>query len=129
MKSSGGIMPSTAVSKRAVETVLSGPAAGAISTSYLGEIIGNKRLIGFDMGGTSTDISVIIDGKPRVTTEGAIGGYPFRLPIVDINTIGAGGGSIAWMDVAKGLHVGPQSAGADPGSSAAKSFSNTKVPS
>ena len=115
MKSSGGIMPSTAVSKRAVETVLSGPAAGAISTSYLGEIIGNKKLIGFDMGGTSTDISVIIDGKPRVTTEGVIGGYPFRLPIVDINTIGAGGGSIAWMDVAKGLHVGPQSAGAYPG--------------
>lgn len=115
MKSSGGIMPSTAVGKRAVETVLSGPAAGAISTSYLGEIIGYKKLIGFDMGGTSTDISVIIDGKPRLTSEGRIGGYPFRLPIVDINTIGAGGGSIAWMDVAKGLHVGPQSAGAAPG--------------
>ena len=115
MKSSGGIMPSTAVGKRAVETVLSGPAAGAISIAYLGESIGRKKLIGFDMGGTSTDISVIIDGKPRLTTEGVIGGYPFRLPIVDINTIGAGGGSIAWMDVARGLHVGPQSAGADPG--------------
>jgi N-methylhydantoinase A len=115
MKSSGGTMPSSAVSQRAVETVLSGPAAGAISVSYLGEITGYKNLIGFDMGGTSTDISVIINGKPRVTTEGVIGGYPFRLPIVDINTIGAGGGSIAWMDVAKGLHVGPQSAGADPG--------------
>jgi N-methylhydantoinase A len=115
MKSSGGIMPSTAVSQRAVETVLSGPAAGAISCSYLGETIGYKKLIGFDMGGTSTDISVIIDGKPRLTTEGRIGAYPFRLPIIDINTIGAGGGSIAWTDVAKGLHVGPQSAGADPG--------------
>ena len=115
MKSSGGIMPSSAVGERAVETVLSGPAAGAISIAYLGEIIGCKKLIGFDMGGTSSDISVIIDGKPRLTTEGVIGGYPFRLPIVDINTIGAGGGSIAWMDVARGLHVGPQSAGAVPG--------------
>lgn len=115
MKSSGGLMPSTAVSKRAVETVLSGPAAGAISVAYLGELTGYKNMIGFDMGGTSADISVIINGKPRVTTEGVIGSYPFRLPIVDINTIGAGGGSIAWIDVAKGLHVGPQSAGADPG--------------
>jgi len=115
MKSSGGIMPSGAVSQRAVETVLSGPAAGAISVSYLGEAIGYKKLIGLDMGGTSADISVIVDGKPRVTAEGMIGTYPFRLPIIDINTIGAGGGSVAWMDVAMGLHVGPQSAGADPG--------------
>jgi N-methylhydantoinase A len=115
MKSSGGIMPSTAISKRAVETVLSGPAAGAIAVSYFGHTAGYENVIGFDMGGTSTDISVIIDGKPRLTSEGAIGGYPFRLPIVDINTIGAGGGSIAWIDLAKGLHVGPRSAGADPG--------------
>ncbi len=115
MKSSGGIMPSTAIHKRAVETVLSGPAAGAIAVAHLGEIAGYRNLIGFDMGGTSTDISVVVDGLPRMTSEGTIGGYPFRLPIVDINTIGAGGGSIGWIDVAKGLHVGPMSAGADPG--------------
>lgn len=115
MKSSGGLMPSIQVHTRAVETVLSGPAAGAIGVSYFGNIAGYDNLIGFDMGGTSTDISVIVNGKPRVTSEGAIGGYPFALPIVDINTIGAGGGSIAWIDVAQGLHVGPESAGADPG--------------
>jgi N-methylhydantoinase A len=108
-------MPSIQVHTRAVETVLSGPAAGAIGVSYFGNIAGYDNLIGFDMGGTSTDVSVIVNGRPRVTSEGAIGGYPFALPIVDINTIGAGGGSIAWIDVAQGLHVGPESAGADPG--------------
>jgi N-methylhydantoinase A len=115
MKSSGGLMPSTQVRSRAVETVLSGPAAGAIAISYFGEIAGYENLIGFDIGGTSTDISIVSGGKPRVTSEGKIGAYPFALPIVDINTIGAGGGSLAYMDVAGGLHVGPESAGAVPG--------------
>lgn len=115
MKSSGGLMPSTQVRSRAVETVLSGPAAGAIAISYFGRIAGYENLIGFDIGGTSTDISIVAGGKPRVTSEGKIGGYPFALPIVDINTIGAGGGSLAYVDVAGGLHVGPESAGADPG--------------
>ena len=115
MKSSGGLMPSTQVQSRAVETVLSGPAAGAIAISYFGKIAGYENLIGFDIGGTSTDISIVVDNKPRVTSEGTIGPYPFALPIVDINTIGAGGGSLAYLDVAGGLHVGPESAGADPG--------------
>ena len=115
MKSSGGLMPSTQVSSRAVETVLSGPAAGAIAIAFFGGMAGYENLIGFDIGGTSTDISIVTGGKPRVTSEGRIGGYPFALPIIDINTIGAGGGSLAYLDVAGGLHVGPESAGAAPG--------------
>jgi N-methylhydantoinase A len=115
MKSSGGVMPSSQVQSRAVETVLSGPAAGAIAIAYFGGLAGYDKLIGFDIGGTSTDISVVVDQKPRITSEGSIGGYPFALPIVDISTIGAGGGSLAYLDVAGGLHVGPESAGADPG--------------
>jgi N-methylhydantoinase A len=115
MKSTGGLMTFKAVDRRAVETALSGPAAGTIAASYLGGLIGRRRLISFDMGGTSTDVSLIVDGKPRVTTDGRIGPYPIKVPMIDIRTIGAGGGSVAWLDAAQILHVGPRSAGADPG--------------
>lgn len=115
MKSTGGLMRFEAVERRAVETVLSGPAAGAIATGWWGELLDQRQLIGFDMGGTSADVSLIVDGQPRVTAEGKIAEYPLKLPMIDIRTIGTGGGSIAWLDLADILHVGPRSAGADPG--------------
>lgn len=115
MKSTGGLMPFHAVQTRAVETVLSGPAAGTLAVAYWGANAGFEKLIGFDIGGTSTDVSLVVDGKPSITTEGAVGEYPVKVPMIDIRTIGAGGGSIGWIDVAGGLHVGPESNGADPG--------------
>jgi N-methylhydantoinase A len=115
MKSTGGLMSFDTVERRAAETVLSGPAAGAIASGYWGELIGQRQVIGFDMGGTSADVSLVVDGRPRVTSEGKIADYPLKLPMLDVRTIGTGGGSIAWLDVADILHVGPQSAGAEPG--------------
>lgn len=115
MKSTGGLMPFRAVENRAVETVLSGPAAGTLAVAHLGANAGFRRLIGVDIGGTSTDVSLVVDDKPSITTEGAVGEYPVKVPMIDIRTIGAGGGSIGWTDVAGGLHVGPESNGADPG--------------
>ena len=82
---------------------------------YLGEMINCPNIIGFDMGGTSSDISVIVNGVPKVTMEGSVAGYPIKRPIIEINTIGAGGGSIAWIDEGGSLLVGPESAGAVPG--------------
>ena len=114
MQSSGGIVSTEVVKKEAVRTVLSGPAGGVISALHLGKLIGLGRLITFDMGGTSTDVS-LIDGRPTLTTESEIGGMPIKVPMVDIHTIGAGGGSIAYVDEGGILRVGPQSAGADPG--------------
>lgn len=115
MKSSGGIMPFSTVTRRPIETILSGPAAGALATAFMGRVIGRPNLIGLDMGGTSCDVSLIVGGEPLITTEGRIGNFPLRHPLIDLRTIGAGGGSIAWLDLAGALHVGPQSAGAEPG--------------
>lgn len=115
MKSTGGLMPFPAVETRAVETVLSGPAAGTLAVANWGAHAGFDKLIGIDIGGTSTDVSLVVDGKPSITTEGAVGEYPVKVPMIDIRTIGAGGGSIGWIDVAGGLHIGPESNGADPG--------------
>jgi N-methylhydantoinase A/oxoprolinase/acetone carboxylase beta subunit/N-methylhydantoinase B/oxoprolinase/acetone carboxylase alpha subunit len=115
MKSTGGLMPFHTVETRAVETVLSGPAAGTLAVAYWGAAAGYGKLIGVDIGGTSTDVSLVVDGKPSITTEGAVGEYPVKVPMIDIRTIGAGGGSIGWIDIAGGLHAGPQSNGADPG--------------
>jgi len=115
MKSSGGIMNFKTAQRRAVEAVLSGPAAGALAVNFMGKLSGYENIIGLDMGGTSSDISIVADGRVRMTTDGKIGDYPIKFSIIDITTIGAGGGSIAWLDEALGLHVGPQSAGADPG--------------
>ncbi len=110
MSSAGGTISAEAARERPVHTLLSGP-AGGISAALT---LGRKKWITFDMGGTSTDVAVI-DGSAPVTKEGTIGGYPLRVPILDIHTIGAGGGSVAWFDDGGALRVGPESAGARPG--------------
>jgi len=114
MQSSGGVISAQVARREAVRTILSGPAGGVISALHLGRLTGRDRILTFDMGGTSTDVS-LIDGEPIVTSESEIEGMPVRIPMIDIHTIGAGGGSIAWIDRGGALRVGPQSAGADPG--------------
>jgi len=115
MQSTGGTMTSEVARKMSVHTLLSGPAAGVIGATYIADLVGYKNLITVDMGGTSCDVSLVDKGEPKRTTDGKIGGYPLKIPIIDINTIGAGGGSIAWIDPGGALRVGPESAGADPG--------------
>lgn len=116
IQSNGGVM-SLDVSRRfSVNTVLSGPAAGVIAAKAIAERAGFRNLITCDMGGTSLDIALVAEGQPATTSEIALGyGIPIRVPMLDITTIGAGGGSIAWIDRGGLLQVGPQSAGADPG--------------
>ncbi len=115
MRSSGGVATAEQVSERPVETLLSGPAGGVLGAVALSRVIGLGNLITADVGGTSFDVSVVAQGRPAYRNEGVIEGYPIRLPHIAIHTIGAGGGSIAWIDRAGGLQVGPQSAGALPG--------------
>ena len=115
MKSSGGVTSTRTVRRAPVETALSGPAAGAVGAAYVGAGCGHKNLIGIDIGGTSADVSLIHGGEPGLTTTGRIGDWPIGLPMVDIVTIGAGGGSIARVSDTGALIVGPQSAGAEPG--------------
>jgi N-methylhydantoinase A len=115
MKSSGGVTSTRTVRRGPVETALSGPAAGAVGAAYIGAGSGHPNLIGIDIGGTSADISLIHGGEPGLTTNGRIGGWPVGLPMVDMVTIGAGGGSIARVSDTGALTVGPQSAGAVPG--------------
>ncbi len=115
MKSSGGVTGAEAVRRAPVETALSGPAAGAVGAAYTGQSAGIGDLIAIDIGGTSADVSLIRDGEPGITTSGRIGDWPIGLPMVDIITIGAGGGSIARVNANGGLEVGPVSAGAIPG--------------
>jgi len=111
----GVISPEIAINQ-AVRTILSGPACAPAAAAYVGTPLGLKNVITIDMGGTSFDVCLIKDGKPMMTFESAVGGvYHMRLPMVDIHTIGAGGGSVAYVDSFGVLHVGPQSAGADPG--------------
>ncbi len=117
MQSNGGHISPVEARKFGVRCILSGPAGGVIGCEYVGKMInpvGGYRLIGFDMGGTSTDVSVI-DGQTKITTDAIVSGYPIHIPLLDIHTIGAGGGSIAHVDEGGSLVVGPQSAGADPG--------------
>jgi N-methylhydantoinase A len=116
IQSNGGVM-SLEVSRRfSVNTVLSGPAAGVIAAKAIAERAGFRNVITCDMGGTSLDIALVAEGQPATTSEIALGyGIPIRVPMLDITTIGAGGGSIAWIDRGGLLQVGPQSAGADPG--------------
>jgi N-methylhydantoinase A len=113
--SSGGIMTSDVAARLPVHTVLSGPAGGVAAAVTLGRLIGCPNLITYDMGGTSTDACLIEDLEPALTTEQHIAGLPNRTPQIEINSIGAGGGSIAWLDAGGALRVGPRSAGADPG--------------
>src|SRR6266542_3530257 len=114
MQSNGGSISATRAKNAAVQTILSGPAAGAVGAHAVALAAGYPQIIGFDMGGTSTDVT-LIDGAIGVTTESAVGDFPVRLPIIDIHTVGAGGGSIAYVDAGGALRVGPRSAGADPG--------------
>src|SRR5439155_11709866 len=99
---------------RAVRTVLSGPAGGVVGALETARHSVYHRVLGFDMGGTSTDVS-LSHGAPRETTESVVAGFPIRVPMLDIHTVGAGGGSIARVDAGGLLRVGPESAGADPG--------------
>ena len=114
MQSSGGTIDAENASRRAANLLLSGPAGGLAAARYIGQITGKRKLITFDMGGTSTDVA-LIDGEIRVTHQGQVAGYPVAAPMVDMHTIGAGGGSIAWLDEGGMLQVGPDSAGASPG--------------
>jgi N-methylhydantoinase A/oxoprolinase/acetone carboxylase beta subunit len=114
MQSNGGFMSTKEARKHSVRTVLSGPAGGVGGALEVAKLSGFTRILGFDMGGTSTDVS-LCDGQPRETLEASIDGFPVRVPMLDIHTVGAGGGSIARVDEGGLLRVGPESAGADPG--------------
>ena len=115
MQSNGGAMSATEAGRQAVKTALSGPAGGVVAAMALGKSLNLPRLLTFDMGGTSADVALITDGACPVITTGELGGLPLRTPMLDIHTVGAGGGSLARRDAAGGLRVGPQSAGAVPG--------------
>ncbi|MFL6002452.1 MAG: hydantoinase/oxoprolinase family protein [Nocardioides sp.] len=115
MKSNGGVLSADEVVHQPITTVLSGPAAGALGAALIAQVAGFDRVLTSDGGGTSTDVSVVIDGEPTLTTEGSVGAYPSKIPMIDVVTVGAGGGSIAWISPEGTLKVGPQSAGAEPG--------------
>ena len=124
MTSSGGVMPADEIARRAVLSIESGPAAGVIASRHLGQVCGYSDIISFDMGGTTAKASVIRGGEPDITHQFRVGadasgagkvGEPVRIPVIDLAEVGAGGGSIAWVDRGGLLHVGPQSAGANPG--------------
>ncbi|MCS7026649.1 MAG: hydantoinase/oxoprolinase family protein [Bryobacteraceae bacterium] len=114
MQSNGGLLRASEARRQAVRTVLSGPAGGVVGAFYMAKQCGFSRAMGFDMGGTSTDVS-LCDGSPRETMEAFVDGFPIRVPMLDIHTVGAGGGSIARVDEGGLLRVGPESAGSDPG--------------
>jgi N-methylhydantoinase A len=115
MKSDGGVTSAATCVRQPVQTVLSGPAAGVIGAVSVATAAGVRDIISIDVGGTSADICLVREGRPEVTKDGAIGPFPLKLPMVDIHTIGAGGGSVASVTAAGRLTVGPRSAGADPG--------------
>jgi N-methylhydantoinase A len=115
MRSSGGLIPIAEAAVLPAAILLSGPAAGVVAAGALGNALGKDHLVSFDMGGTSTDVCRIDGGRPEVSYERLIAGYPCRMPSVAIHTVGAGGGSLAWIDEGGSLRVGPRSAGAVPG--------------
>ncbi|MBN1455720.1 MAG: hydantoinase/oxoprolinase family protein, partial [Methanomicrobia archaeon] len=115
MQSNGGVVKAALMKHKPVNMLLSGPAGGVAAANYLSALTGLKKVITFDMGGTSADVSSIINGSVSWTSEGSINGLPIKMPMVDILTVGAGGGSIAWLDEGGALRVGPGSAGAVPG--------------
>lgn len=115
MQSNGGRLPAAAMGRNAITALFSGPAAGVVGATHQAGLSGRRNLITFDMGGTSTDVCLVEDGKPQLASETEIGGLPIQIPVLDIVTVGGGGGSIAWVDAGGMLRVGPQSAGADPG--------------
>ncbi len=115
MKSNGGVLSADEVVHQPITTVLSGPAAGALGAALIAQKAGFDKVLTCDGGGTSTDVSVVLGGEPTLTTEGTVGAYPSKIPMIDVVTVGAGGGSIAWVSPEGALKVGPHSAGADPG--------------
>ena len=115
MQSNGGRLPAEAMRESAITALYSGPAAGVVGATRQAARSGFRDLITFDMGGTSTDVCLVQDGRPSLASESEIDGLPIRTPVLDIVSVGAGGGSIAWVDDGGMLRVGPQSAGADPG--------------
>lgn len=115
MQASGGAMTVEMARARPVQMVNSGPAGGSLAASLFGQLADEQKIVSVDMGGTSFDIGMIVDGEPRLKSEGEFEGYPVKIPLMDVEGIGAGGGSIAWVDAGGALNVGPQSAGADPG--------------
>lgn len=118
MQSSGGVIELEAAARGAAACVLSGPAGGVVGAAYVADASGYQDLLTFDMGGTSSDVAPILEGEALTTTEAAIAGVPIKLPMVDLHTVSAGGGSIAWVDAGGALRVGPHSAGAEPGPAA-----------
>lgn len=115
MQSSGGAISAETAAAEPVRTILSGPAGGVVAAAHLSRVAGFGDLVTFDMGGTSTDVAFVADGKAPMTNEAQISGLPVAVPVIDIHTVGAGGGSIARVDAGGALRVGPESAGADPG--------------
>jgi N-methylhydantoinase A len=115
MKSNGGVISAREVAEHPITTILSGPAAGALGASALAVAAGYDRVLTADVGGTSTDVCLVEHGAPGITTDGAVGRFPVKVPMIDIVTVGSGGGSIARVGRDGGLRVGPESAGADPG--------------
>ena len=113
-RSNGGAMAASEARRYPVQTLLSGPASGVTAACFLGQSLAGEKLLTMDMGGTSTDLSLIVDGRPTISNAAEVGDFPLMMPVTGIEAIGAGGGSIAWMDGPL-LRVGPQSAGADPG--------------
>ncbi|MBI4853294.1 MAG: hydantoinase/oxoprolinase family protein [Acidobacteria bacterium] len=114
MQSSGGVISATIASREPVRTILSGPAGGVLGASLVAQKAGFNQIITFDMGGTSTDVA-LVDGKVTTTNEANIAALPVAVPVLDIHTVGAGGGSIAYLDSGGALGVGPESAGSNPG--------------
>jgi len=115
MQSHGGVAPMRESTRLAAGAVLSGPAGGVAAGRYSARLLREAKLITFDMGGTSTDIALLQGGEPQLTGEKTVGVAKVALPAIDIHTLGAGGGSVAWVDAGRILHVGPESAGAEPG--------------
>jgi N-methylhydantoinase A len=115
MQSNGGVISSGEVGAKPITTLVSGPAAGVLAASFIGELTGHRNLLTLDAGGTSTDVCLIDDLTPALTTETKVDQYPVKTPMLDIVAVGTGGGSIAWLGPQQSLKVGPQSAGAVPG--------------
>jgi len=115
MSSGGGVVSPALAAERPIDTLLSGPSGGVSGAQYFAEAMGETNLVTFDMGGTSTDVSLVRDGRPEVTHARTIDGLPVKSTAMDIHTVGAGGSSIAWIDAGGMLRVGPHSAGANPG--------------
>jgi N-methylhydantoinase A len=118
MRSSGGVAQIEDAARNAAAFVLSGPAGGVVGAAYVAGLGGFGDVLTFDMGGTSTDVAPVVDGRVSTTTESVVAGVPVRFPMVDVHSVSAGGGSIAWVDDGGALRVGPRSAGADPGPAA-----------